>query len=33
MDIQKYFPDTTTVKFVEIHKTEPTKQESPIAKD
>jgi FKBP-type peptidyl-prolyl cis-trans isomerase 2 len=28
MDIQKYFPDTNTVKFVEIHKTEPTKPES-----
>ena len=33
MDIQKYFPDTTTVKFVEIHKTETTKQQSPLAKD
>ena len=32
MDIQKYFPETSTVKFVETHKTEQTKQEAPVVK-
>jgi len=32
MDIQKYSPDTTSVRFVEIHKTEP-KQEPLVSKD
>jgi peptidylprolyl isomerase len=33
MDVQKYFPDMTTVKFVEIHKTEPAKQEVAVSKE
>jgi peptidylprolyl isomerase len=32
MDIQKYFPETSTVKFVEAHKTEQIKQETPVVK-
>jgi len=32
MDIQKYFPETSTVKFVETHKTEQIKQEAPVVK-
>jgi len=32
MDIQKYFAEITTVKFIETHKTEPTKQEATVNK-
>jgi len=32
MDVQKHFPETTTVKFVETHKTEPIKQEATAGK-
>src|SRR3990170_4765856 len=32
MDVQKYFPETTTIRFVETHKTEAPKPERPAPK-
>ena len=32
MDVQKYFPETTTIRFVETHKTEAQKTEPPASK-
>ena len=32
MDVQKYFPETTTIRFVETHKTEAPKPERPATK-